>query len=78
LPNHPIRSRQHIGRDGQADLLRSFKIDDQFKLGQLLDRLSMTWALCGLKHRISSAGISLAVTILFAALAPLLPLSEIH
>ena len=35
--DHPVRSRQHVGRDRQADLLRGFKIDYQLKLGRLLD-----------------------------------------
>ena len=32
-----IRSRQHIRRNRQADLLRRFQIDHQLKLGRLLD-----------------------------------------
>ena len=30
--NHPVRPRQHIRRDRQADLLRGFQIDDEFGL----------------------------------------------
>jgi hypothetical protein len=34
----PIRPRQHIGRDGEADLLRCFQIDDRLELRRLLHR----------------------------------------
>ena len=37
LSNHPIRPRQHVWRDRQADLLGGFKIYDELKLGRLLD-----------------------------------------
>ena len=32
-----IRARKHVRRNGQADLLRRFEIDDKLKLGWLLD-----------------------------------------
>ena len=35
--NHPIRPRQHIGRDREADLLGGFEIYDQFELRWLLN-----------------------------------------
>src|SRR5262245_10607386 len=35
--DHFIRSRQHVRRDRQVDLLRGFKIDDEFKLYWLFD-----------------------------------------
>src|SRR5262245_27575951 len=38
LLDHPIRSCQHVGRNGQADLLGGFEIDDQLKLLWLLYR----------------------------------------
>jgi hypothetical protein len=31
-PNHPIRPRQHIRRNREADLLGGFEIDDELKL----------------------------------------------
>jgi hypothetical protein len=37
LLNHLVRSRQHIRRDRQADLLGSFQIDDELKILRLLD-----------------------------------------
>jgi hypothetical protein len=37
-PNHPIRSRQHVGWNGHADLLRSFQIDPKLKLHRLFHR----------------------------------------
>ena len=43
LPDHPIRSYQHIRRNRQTDLLRGLQIDDEFKLHRLLD-----WKVCGL------------------------------
>jgi hypothetical protein len=36
--DHSIRSRQHIRRNRQADLLGGFEIDDQLELLRLLDR----------------------------------------
>jgi hypothetical protein len=36
--DHPIRPRQHVGRDGEADLFGSIQIDDQFKIRGLFDR----------------------------------------
>lgn len=36
-PNYPVRPRQHIRRDRQADLLGGFEVDDEFKLDRLLD-----------------------------------------
>ena len=36
-PDHSVRSRQHIWRDRQADLLGGFEIDDELKLLRLLD-----------------------------------------
>ena len=35
--NHPIRPRQHIRRNRQADLLRRFEIDDKLELLRLFD-----------------------------------------
>ena len=35
--NHPIRPRQHLRRNRQADLLGCFKINDKLKLSRLLD-----------------------------------------
>ena len=40
LLDHLIRSRQHIRRDRETDLLRCFQVDDQLKLRGLLDRRS--------------------------------------
>ena len=40
LPDHPIRSRQHIRRNNQADLLGGFQVDDQLEIVWLLDRYS--------------------------------------
>src|SRR5215831_12417580 len=37
LSNDFIRSRQHIRRDRQADLLRRLEVDDQLELCRLLD-----------------------------------------
>src|SRR5215470_919729 len=36
--DHLIRSRQHVRRNRQTDLLRGFEIDDQLKLRRLLYR----------------------------------------
>ena len=36
--NHFVRSRQHIRRDRQADLLRGLKIDHELELRRLLHR----------------------------------------
>ena len=38
LPDHSIRSRQHIRRNRQADLLGGFQIDHKLELLRLLDR----------------------------------------
>src|SRR5512144_588596 len=38
LFDHPIRSRQHIGRNRKADVLGRFEVDDEFKLLRLLHR----------------------------------------
>jgi hypothetical protein len=38
LSNHLIRSRQHVRRNCEADLLGGFKIDDELKFGRLLHR----------------------------------------
>ena len=38
LPNHLIRSHQHVRRNRQTDLLRAFRLIDEFKLRRLLDR----------------------------------------
>src|SRR4026209_2523310 len=35
--NHPIRSRQHVRRNYEADLLGGFQVDYQLELGGLLD-----------------------------------------
>jgi hypothetical protein len=37
LPNHRIRSRQHVRRNRQADLLSRLQIDDELKLSRLFD-----------------------------------------
>jgi hypothetical protein len=37
LANHSIRSRRHIRRDRQADLLRCFKVYDELEPRRLLD-----------------------------------------
>jgi hypothetical protein len=34
---YSIRPRQHIGRNGETNLLGGFEIDDQFELRRLLD-----------------------------------------
>src|SRR6476659_7945151 len=36
--NHPIRSRQHIRRNRETDLLGGFEIDDKIELHRLLNR----------------------------------------
>src|SRR3972149_2925931 len=36
-PNNFIRSRQHVGRNRQGDLLRRFEVESQFKLIDGLD-----------------------------------------
>ena len=33
-----VRSRQHVRRNRQTDLLGGFEVDDEFELGGLLDR----------------------------------------
>ena len=38
--DHPIRPRQHLRRNRQADLLGCFEIDHQLELRRLLDRQS--------------------------------------
>ena len=38
LSDHSIRSRQHIWRNREADLLGRFEIDHQLKLCRLFDR----------------------------------------
>src|SRR5437868_1597006 len=38
LPNHSVRSRQHVRLDRQTDLLRRFEIYDKLKLRRLLYR----------------------------------------
>jgi hypothetical protein len=35
--NYSVRSRQHIRWNREADLLRGFQVDHQFKLRRLLD-----------------------------------------
>jgi hypothetical protein len=37
-PDHSISPRQHIGWNGQSNLLGGFEIDDQLELRRLLDR----------------------------------------
>ncbi len=37
IPDHSVRPDQNIWRNRQADLLRRFEIDDEFKLHRLLD-----------------------------------------
>src|SRR4030095_16457085 len=34
--NHPVRPRQHIGRNRYTDLLRGFEVDNQLKFCRLL------------------------------------------
>src|SRR5512138_1945661 len=36
--DHSIRPRQHVGRNGETDLLGGFEIDDQLELRRLFDR----------------------------------------
>src|SRR5262249_8015950 len=36
--DHPIRPRQHVGWDREADLLGGFQIDDKLKLRRSLNR----------------------------------------
>ena len=36
--DHPIRPRQHLLRNREANLLRCLEIDDELKLRRLLDR----------------------------------------
>src|SRR5262249_37110383 len=52
---HPVRSRQHIRRNRDADLLGGFQVDDQLKLGWLL-HWKIGWlfgfAGCREKHRV--------------------------
>ena len=36
LPDHLVRPRQHVGRNGDSDLLRSFQIYNELKLHGLL------------------------------------------
>src|SRR5262249_22363045 len=38
LPNHLVRSRQHVGRNRQADLLGRLQVDDELKPHRLLNR----------------------------------------
>ena len=33
--DHFVRSHQHVGRNCEADLIRGFQVDDEFKLGLL-------------------------------------------
>jgi hypothetical protein len=35
--DHPVRSRQNIRRNRQADLLRRFEIDDELEFDRLLE-----------------------------------------
>src|SRR5215467_10801449 len=60
--DHPIRSRQHVGRDRQTDLLRGFEIDDQLKLRRLLYReISRLSAFENLVHVSGSAPEQVAI-----------------
>src|SRR5262245_9784021 len=52
--NHPIRPRQHIWRNSEADLLRGFQINDELKLGWLLDR--KIGGLCAFKYLVHIYG----------------------
>jgi hypothetical protein len=36
--DHSVRSRQHVRRNREAELLRRFQVDDQFKFRRLFDR----------------------------------------
>jgi hypothetical protein len=36
--DHLVRSRQHVLRNRQTDLLRGFDVNDELELGRLLDR----------------------------------------
>jgi hypothetical protein len=47
LPNHPIRPRQHIWRNREADLLRCLQVDDEIKFCRLFD--GQIGRLCSLK-----------------------------
>ena len=38
LFDHPVRPRQHVRRNREADLFRGFQIDDEFELRRLLYR----------------------------------------
>jgi hypothetical protein len=52
--DHPIRSRQHIGWNREADLLGGFEIDNEFKFRRLLN-----WnigRLCSFKNLIDKKG----------------------
>src|SRR5215472_13278416 len=40
--DHPVRPRQHVRRNRQADLLCRFEIDDELELLRLLDR-QISW-----------------------------------
>src|SRR6266850_2869653 len=48
--DHSIRSRQHVGRDRQADLLSRFQVDDELELLRLLH--GEIGGLCASEHLI--------------------------
>src|SRR5512147_3017942 len=56
LSNYSVRPRQHIRRNRQADLLRSFQVDDQLELLRLLDgQVGGLGAFENLVHEVSGA-----------------------
>ena len=64
LLDHLIRSRQHIGRDRQTNLLGRFEIDDQLELFRLLDReVRRFGAFQNLVHVDSSAFETLSIAV---------------
>ena len=54
LFDHFIRSRQHIRRNRQADLLCRFEIDDELELRRLLDR--QVGGLCAFQNLVDISG----------------------
>src|SRR6478752_9161845 len=54
LSDHPIRSRQHVGRNRQADLFCCLEIDDQVELCWLFD--GQIGGLCALENLVHVSG----------------------
>jgi len=52
--DHPIRPRQHVGRNREADLLRCFQIDHQLEFRRLFDR--KVGRLCSFKNFVDHRG----------------------